>query len=117
MSDRQLEVELHKPIISIFNKPKVHSSFIVNIWGADLADLQLISKFNKGIHFRFLLCVVYIFSKYAWVIPLDNRKGITITDAFQKILKVFNRKPNELCVDKGSKFYNKSMKSCLKKAI
>ena len=117
MSDRQLGEELHKSIIRTFNKPKVHSSFIVNIWGADLADLQLISKFNKGIHFRFLLCVVYIFSKYAWVIPLDNRKGITITDAFQKILKVFNRKPNELSVDKGSKFYNKSMKSCLKKAI
>ena len=117
MSDRQLEVELHKPIISIFNKPKVHSPFIVNIWGADLADLQLISKFNKGIHFRFLLCVIYIFSKYAWVIPLDNRKGITITDAFQKILKVFNRKPNKICVDKGSKFHNRSIKSCLKKAI
>ena len=117
MSDWQLGEELHKPIVRTFNKPKVHLSFIVNIWGADLADLQLISKFNKGIHFCFLLYVIDIFSKYAWVIPLEDRKGITITGAFQKILKVFNRKPNELCVNKGSKFYNRSMKSCLKKAI
>ena len=55
MSDWQLGEELHKPIVRTFNKPKVHLSFIVNIWGADLADLQLISKFNKGIHFCFLL--------------------------------------------------------------
>ena len=52
--------------------------------GADLADMQLISKFKKGI--CFLLCVIDIFSKYAWVVPLKNKKGITITNAFQKIL-------------------------------
>ena len=49
-----------------------------NIWGADLADMQLISKFNKG--FRFLLCVIDIFSKYAWVVHLKDKKGITITN-------------------------------------
>ena len=52
--------------------------------GADLADMQLISMFNKG--FRFLLCVIDIFSKYAWVVPLKDKKSITITNAFQKIL-------------------------------
>ena len=52
--------------------------------GAELAHMQLISKFNKG--FRFLLCVIEIYSKYAWVIPLKDKKGITITNAFQKIL-------------------------------
>ena len=51
--------------------------------------MQLISKFNKG--FRFLLCVIDIFSKYAWVVPLKDKKGITITNAFQKILKESNR--------------------------
>ena len=54
-------------------------------WGADLADMQLISKFNKG--FRFSLCVIDIFSKYASVVPLKDRKGATITSAFQSILK------------------------------
>ena len=50
----------------------VYSGFNDNIWGADLADMQLISKFNKG--FRFLLCVIDIFSKYAWVVPLKDKK-------------------------------------------
>ena len=68
--------------------------------------MQLITKFNKGI--RSLLCVIDIFSKCAWVVPL---KDITITNAFQKILDVSNRKPNKIWVDKGNEFYNRSMKS------
>ena len=75
--------------------------------------MQLISKFNKG--FRFSLCVIDIYSKYAYVIPLKNKKGITITNVFQKILKESNRKPNQIWVDKGSEFYNSSMKSWLEK--
>ena len=70
---------------TIFNKRKVHSSFINNIWGADLADIQLISRFSKG--FRFLLCVIDIYSKHAWVIPLKDKKGIMITNTFQKNLR------------------------------
>ena len=65
--------------------------------------MQLISKFNKG--FRFLLCVIDIFSKYAWVVPLKDKKGASIVNAFQKILKKSDRKPNKIWVDKGSKFY------------
>ena len=84
-----------------------------NIWGADQADIQLIRKFNKG--FRFLLCVVDIYSKYAWVIPLKDKNGITITDAFQKILDESNCKPNTIWVDKGSEYYNRSVKSWLVK--
>ena len=61
----QLAEELHKPIIRKFKKRKIYSGFKDNIWGADLADMQLISKFNKG--FRFLLSVIDIFSKYAWL--------------------------------------------------
>ena len=66
--NEQLAKELHKPIIRKLKKRKFYSGFKNNIWGADLADVQLISKFNKG--FRFLLCVIDIFSKYAWVVPL-----------------------------------------------
>ena len=69
----------------------------------------MISKFNK--EFRFLLCVIDIYSKYAWVIPLKDKKGITITNAFQKILDESNHKPNKIWVDKGSEFYNRSMKA------
>ena len=66
--NEKLVEELHKPFIKKFKKRKVYSSFKDHIWGAGLADMQLISKFNKG--FRFLLCVIDIFSKYAWVVPL-----------------------------------------------
>ena len=80
ISNKELAEELHKAIIQKFKKRKVHSSFIDNFWGADLTDMQLINKFNKG--FRFL-CVINIYNKYAWVIPLKAKKGITITNAFQ----------------------------------
>ena len=59
--------------------------------------MQLISRFNKG--FRFLLCVIHIFSKYAWVVPLKDKKGVSIVNAFQKILKESDRRPNKIWVD------------------
>ena len=75
--------------------------------------MQLISKFNKGI--CLLSCVTDIFSKYAWVIPVKDKKGITITNAFQKPLDESNRKLNKIWVNKGSEFYNRTMKPCLEK--
>ena len=102
--NQQLAEELHKPIIRKFEKRKVHAAFKDNTWGIDLADMQLLSKCNKGI--RFLLCVIDIFSKYAWVVPLKDKKGISIVKAFRSILKQSNRKPNKTWVDKGSEFYN-----------
>ena len=108
MSDQQLAEELHKPVIRKFKRRKVQSSFIDNIWGTGLADMQLISKFNK--RFRFLLHVIDIYSKYTWVIPLKDKKGVTITNAFLKFLNESKCKSNKIWVDKGSKFYNRSMK-------
>ena len=109
--NQQLAEEFHKPIIRKFEKRKVHAAFKDNIWGADLADMQLLSKYNKGI--RFLLGVIDIFSKYAWVIPLKDKKGVSILKAFQSILKQSNRKPNKIWADKGSEFYNASFKKWL----
>ena len=83
--NKDLAGKLHKPIIRKFKKRKVHSSFIDNIWGTDLANMRFIRQFNKGI--RFLLCIIDIFNKYPWVIPLKDKKGIAISNAFQKILK------------------------------
>ena len=68
----------------------------LKIWGADLADMQLISKFNTG--FRFLLCVIDIFSKYAWVVSLKDKKGISIVNASRKIMKESNRKANSTII-------------------
>ena len=106
--NKELAEKLHKPVTTKFEKRKVNSIFIDNIWGADLANMQLISKFSKG--FRSLLCVIDIYNKYAWVVPLKGKTGITITSAFQKVLDESNRKRNKTWVDKGSEFYNRSMK-------
>ena len=98
----QLAKELHKPIIRNFKKRTVYSRFIDNIWDADLADMQLLSKFNKG--FRFLLCVIDIFSKYAWLIPLKDKKVVSIVNAFQKNLKDFNRSEAKSKAKKQTKY-------------
>ena len=109
MSDQKLTEELHKQVIRLLKKRKVHSSIIDSIWGADLAEMQLINKVNKEI--RFLLCVYDIFSKYTWVISWKEKKGITIISAFQKILDQPNGRTKKTWVKKGSEFYNRSYKS------
>ena len=111
-SDQQLADELHKPIIKKKKKKKSILSFKDNIWEADLADMQLISKYNKGI--RFLSYVTDLFSKYDWVVSLKDKKDITIVNAFQSILKSSKRKPNKIWVDQGREFHNKSFKKWLK---
>ena len=109
--NEKLAEELHKPIIKRFTKRRVYSAFKDKIWVADLADMQLISKFNK--EFRFLSCDTDNFSKYAWIVPLKDKKGVSIVNAFQKILKQSTRKPNKIWVDKGSEFYTSSFKNWL----
>ena len=95
--------ELHKPIIKKFDKRKVYSQFKDNIWGIDLSDMQSLSRKNKGI--KYLLCAIDLHSKYAFVLPLKDKKGISIVNAFDKIIKQSNRKPNKIWVDQGGEFY------------
>ena len=107
--NQQLANELNKPIIRKFKKRQVYSSFKDNIWGIDLADMQLISKYNKGI--RYLLCANDLFSNYAFVVPLKDKEGTTIVNAFQSILNNSKRRPNKIWVDQGSEFYNNVLKN------
>ena len=107
----QLANELCKPIIRRFKKRKIYSSFRDNIWGVDLADMQSLSKYNKGI--KYLLCAIDLFSKYAWVVPLKDKRGITIVNAFQKIISK-GRKANKMWFDQGGEFYNNLFKRFLK---
>ena len=104
--------ELHKTVLRKFNKRKVYSQFKDNIWGVDLADMQSLSKKNKGI--KYLLCAIDLYSKYAFVIPLKDKKGISIVSGFNQIIKQSNsRKPNKIRVDQGSEFYNNVFKKWL----
>ena len=89
-------------------KEEKYSSYRDNIWGVYLADMQLISEFNNGI--RFLLYVIGVFSKCAWIIPLNDKISAAIINLFQSILNDSKRKPNTIWVDKGSEFYNGLMK-------
>ena len=89
----QLASELPKQIIKKVKRGKVYSSFKDNIWGVDLADMQLLSKYNKGT--KYLLCTINLFSKYAWVVPLKDKKGSSIVNAFQKIISE-GRKPHKI---------------------
>ena len=105
--------ELHKPIIRKIKKRKVYSSFKNNVWGVDLADMQLIIKYNKRI--TYLLCAIDLFSKYDFVaVPLKVKKRTTIVHAFQSILDSSKRKPKKVWVDQGSEFYNTQFKKWLK---
>ena len=113
IENKQLTEEFHKQIFRKFKRRKLCSSFKQNIWSVDLADMSLISKFNKGV--KYLLCVIDLFSRYSWVIPLKNKKGDSIVEGFQSILKNSGRKPNKIWVDHGSEFYNNKFKSFLKR--
>ena len=98
----RLTEKIQKPIIRSCKKGTVCSRFKGNIWGSDLADMQSISKFNKGT--RFLLRFIDAFSEYVWVAPLKDKKGVTIISALQKVLDKSTRKPNKIWVGKGSEF-------------
>ena len=89
----------------------MYSSFRDNIWGVDLAAMQSLSKYNKRI--KYLLCAIDLFSKYAWVVPIKNKKGIIIVNRFKKIISE-GRKPNKIWTDQGSEFCNNCFKDVLK---
>ena len=111
-NNKILVEELHKPVIKKFNKRKGYSQFKDNIWGVDLADMQSLSKKNKGI--KYLLCAIDLFSKYEFVVQLKDKKGISIVNAFNKIIKQSNSvKPNKIWVDQGGEFYNRVFKKWL----
>ena len=82
--------ELHKPVMKKFNKRKVYSQFKDNICGVDLADMQSLSRKNKGI--KYLLCAIDLHSKDAFVVSLKDKKGISIVNAFNKIIKQSGKK-------------------------
>ena len=112
LQNSQLGEELHKAIVRKFKKRKPYSAFKDNIWAADLADMQLISKFNKG--FKFLLHLIDIYSKHALVVSLKDKKGVSTVNPFQSIFKKSDRKANETWVDQGSELYNNHFKKWLK---
>ena len=105
----QLAEELHKPIRRKFKKRRVLVNGIDKIRAADLVDMQVFSKFNRGV--KYLLAVIDVLSKYGWLIPLKDKTGKSVASALKTIFK--ERKPEKMWVDKGKEFYNKDVKDLI----
>ena len=103
---------LHKPIRRKFKRRQTRVGGIDFQWQADLADLQKLAKDNE--EHRYLLCVIDVFSKYAWVVPIYNKTSASLIKAFQSILKTSGRIPKSLQTDKGSEFKNREFQKFLK---
>lgn len=103
---------LHKPVRYRFPRRRVIVNAIDEQWQADLVDLISLSEFNDG--FKYLLTVIDILSKFAWVVPLKDKKGSSLTEAFDSILTSSGRRPGRLQTDKGSEFLNSTFQKYLR---
>ena len=103
--------EIFSPIKKSFPRLKIVPKYIDEIWSIDLIDKSKLSKYNEGNNF--ILTVIDNFSKYAWAIPIKNKSGKAITEAFAALL--LGRKPNKIWADQGKEFYNKDFKQLLSK--
>ena len=110
-STKDLAEELHKPVIRKLIKEKYTLHLKIMYGYEQIRDTRLLSKQNKRI--KFILCAIDLFSKYAFVIAIKDKRGISIVNAFEKIIKQSNRKPNKIWVDQGGEFYNKKFKQWL----
>ena len=104
-------MKLHRQIIPKFKRRKFYSSFRDNIQGVDLADMQIIKQIQQRI--KYLLYAIDLLSKCVCVVPLKDKRGITIVNAFQKIISK-GRKANKMWFDQGGEFYNNLFKRFLK---
>ena len=107
----RLADEMHRQRRVHFPRRPVLVHGIDDIWSADLVDMQAFAKYNK--RFKFMLTVIDLFSRYAWAVPLKDKTGASVRDAFQRIVRTSKRKPGKLWVDEGKEFYNNTMKKWL----
>ena len=108
--NEELAGELHKPVIKKLKNRRVYARFKENISVADLAKIG--SLFSNNPNIKYLLCIIDVFTKYAWVKPLKDKKGKTVL-MLLILLNESNRKLKELRVDQGKEFYNRFMQKCL----
>ena len=109
---RQDAYTLHRPVRKNFPRRKTLARHVDHIWQADLIDMQQISKENRG--FRYILTVIDILSRYAFAIPVKNKTGKSMIDAFKKIFNKSKRSPKKLFTDDGAEFFNRQFKSFLR---
>ena len=108
----ELGYTLHKPARRRFPTLRVLVFGPDEQWAADLVDVQQLKKFNKGVNY--LLTVVDVFSKYAWVVPIKQKTGLQVASALTDLFKTSKRSPQKLQTDDGKEFYNKHVTKVLK---
>ena len=109
---KQPTYTLHKPIRKRFKRNRVMVNGIDQQWQADLVDMTSLSEYNSD--YKYILTCIDVLSKYAWAVPLKNKTGLTLIDAFKQILKN-GRKPHLLQTDKGTEFLNRNFQNLLKR--
>jgi len=97
--------EIHHQVKRKFKRRKVIVTGIDEIWALDLASMESFAKSNDG--YKYILCIVDVFSKFAWCVPLKTKTGVTILHAVKDVIEESKRQPEKIWVDKGSEFYNK----------
>lgn len=110
MEDEKTEFasEIHHRVVRKFPRRKVIVHRLDEVWGMDLASMESIASHNN--EYKFILCIIDVFSKYAWCVPLKNKNATTVLDAVKEVITKSGRSPEKIWVDKGSEFYNKSFK-------
>ena len=107
--NEKLAEELHKPVIKKFKRRKVYAISKDNIWTIDLAEMGSLSSRIRNV--EYILCVIDVFTKYAWAQLLKDKKVKTVLNAFTEMVNESNRKPNKLWVDQGREFTTKLCKN------
>ena len=104
--------EIHSRVRRKFKRRKIVVYRLDEIWAIDLASMESISSYNN--EYKFILCIIDVFSKYAWCVPLNNKSAITVLDAVKEVIKKSGRRPERIWTDKGSEFYNSSFQKWTK---
>ena len=111
MSKKQFAAEVHHRVVKKFPRRQVIVSGIDNIWGMDLADMYSFIKYNDD--YRYILCIIDVFSKFAWCVPLKTKSATSILTAVKDVIKSSDRSPEKFWIDQGTEFYNKDFKKWL----
>ena len=112
MSSSNFAKEIHHKVIRKFTRRKVIVTGIDKIWAMDLASMESFVEYNNG--YKFILCIIDVFSKFAWCVPLKNKSATTVLNAVTDVVKKSDRIPEKIWVDRGSEFYNKDFQKWAK---
>ena len=112
MDKKNIVKEIFSPVVKKFPRIKIQTHYKDECWSIDLIDRSSLAKYNKN--YKFIFTIIDNHTKYAWAIPIKNKQGSTVTEAFKNLIAKSNRKPDKIWSDRGKEFYNKTFLDFLK---